>query len=241
MILRPFFHYYGAKWRAVHSGRYPEPQHNHIVEPFAGAAGYALHYPLRRVTLCDRDPVIAGIWRWLISATPDEVMSIPLTDNVDELPEWVPLGAKDLVGFSMNAATTSPRKTLSAGGLRLREMGRRFYGWTAEWRWRVAQQVPHIKHWQVNQADYTCLNQYPMAPATWFVDPPYVDAGKHYKFGPDGISYTRLAEWCKALPGQVIACEQSGASWLPFKDIGSIKSGPRTKTSAEAVWIKEAA
>lgn len=54
MILRPFFRYYGAKWRAVHAGLYPEPQHRFICEPFAGAAGYALHYPHLAVELIDR-------------------------------------------------------------------------------------------------------------------------------------------------------------------------------------------
>jgi hypothetical protein len=240
MILRPFFRYYGGKWRAVHAGRYPGPRYRSIVEPFAGAAGYALHYPHLEVHLIDRDPVIAGIWRWLVSTTPDEVRSIPLVDAVDDLPAWVPVGARDLIGFSMNAATSSPRKTLSAGGLRLREQGRKFYGWTHEYRERVATQVPYIKHWHVHQADFTVADCAPASftgrPHTWFVDPPYEGAGKHYQYGPEYVNYGVLADWCKARLGEVIVCEQSGATWLPFRDIGALKAGPRSRTTREAVW-----
>lgn len=238
MILRPFFRYYGAKWRAVQRGLYPAPEHKRIVEPFAGAAGYSLHYPHLAVTLVERDPVVAGIWRWLVSTSPDEVRSIPLVDSVDDLPAWVPLGARSLIGFSMNGATSSPRKTLSTWARKLREAGRKFYGWTKEYRERVATQVPFIKHWRINEGDYTLAFQYvDTAPlSTWFFDPPYIKAGVHYKFGPAFVNYGVLADWCRRLPGQKIVCEQSGADWLPFRDIGSIKAGPRSGTSREAVW-----
>jgi site-specific DNA-adenine methylase len=43
--LRPFFPYYGSKWRAARA--YPPPLHRQIVEPFAGSAGYALRYRSR--------------------------------------------------------------------------------------------------------------------------------------------------------------------------------------------------
>ena len=35
--LKPFFTYYGGKYRAA--PKYPEPVHGSIVEPFAGSAG----------------------------------------------------------------------------------------------------------------------------------------------------------------------------------------------------------
>jgi hypothetical protein len=243
VVLRPFWRYYGGKWRAVSRGLYPHPLHKRIVEPFAGAAGYALHYPHHEVVLVDRDPCIVGIWRWLISARPCDVLDIPLVDDVADLPEWVPLGARDLIGFSMNAATSSPRKTLSAGARKLREQGRTMYGWSAELRQRVADQVPHIKHWQIHEGDYTLSsafeepNQILMAePSTWFIDPPYEDAGKHYKYGPDYINYGHLAEWCRERPGQPIVCESPDAGWLPFRALGVVKSGPRSTTTREAVW-----
>jgi hypothetical protein len=107
MKLKPFWRYYGGKWRAAPS--YPTPVHSTIIEPFAGAAGYALHYPERDVVLVDCYRVVTEIWRWLIGATPDEVRALPLADSVDDLPAWSPLGARYLIGFAMNAATSSPR------------------------------------------------------------------------------------------------------------------------------------
>jgi len=34
-MLKPFWQYYGGKWRAA--PHYPKPRHDTIVEPFAGA------------------------------------------------------------------------------------------------------------------------------------------------------------------------------------------------------------
>src|SRR5689334_5925034 len=86
--LKPFWRYYGGKWRAA--PRYPTPLHDTIVEPFAGAAGYSLRYPDRRVILVDAYPVIAGMWRYLIRVSADEIRRIPEVEHVDALPSWVP-------------------------------------------------------------------------------------------------------------------------------------------------------
>lgn len=230
-ILKPFWRYFGGKWRATPS--YPVPIHDTIIEPFAGAAGYALHYPERDVVLVDCYPVVAEIWRWLISATPDEVRAVPLVDSVDDLPTWVPLGARYLIGFAMNAATSSPRRTLSAGCRRLRAAGRKFYGWTAELRERVASQVNAIKHWQIIEGSYELA---PDIIATWFVDPPYQTQGKHYVHALSPNAYEALGVWCQSRQGQVIVCEGEGADWLPFRSHGSFKSGPRSMRASEVVW-----
>ena len=93
--IKPFWNYYGGKWRAAL--RYPSPRHGHIIEPFAGAAGYSLRYPDYDVTLVDAYPVIAGIWRYLIATPPGEIMLIPCVESVDDLPPWVPQEARWLV------------------------------------------------------------------------------------------------------------------------------------------------
>ena len=72
----PFFCFYGGKWRAA--PHYPRPEHRCLVEPFAGAAGYATRYPERHVTLVEVDPIIASLWRFLIGATSADIRSIPL-------------------------------------------------------------------------------------------------------------------------------------------------------------------
>lgn len=63
--LKPFFTYFGGKYRLA--PKYPKPMYNTIVEPFAGSAGYSLRYPEREVILNDLDPVISGIWEYLIN------------------------------------------------------------------------------------------------------------------------------------------------------------------------------
>jgi hypothetical protein len=232
--LAPFWRYFGGKWRACQGGTYPAPTCRTIVEPFAGGAGYALRWGLDRdVILVEKYKVIAEIWRWLISADPTMIRAIPEVDSIDDLPYWVPQPAKLLIGFRMNSAAASPRRTLSAGMRQLRRAGRRYEGWTAATRERVASQVVHIRHWKVIHGDYTLA---PDIEATWFIDPPYQIAGRHYIHGCRDIDYQQLAAWCRARQGQQIVCEQAGASWLPFRSLGAFKAGPNSRSSAEAMW-----
>jgi hypothetical protein len=233
VILRPFFRYHGGKWRAVHAGRYPHPLHDTIIEPFAGAAGYSLHYADHRVILVERYHVVAEMWRWLIGASPADVMAVPLVDDVADLPAETPAGARCLVGFAMNAAVASPRRRISKAARALRAAGRKFYGWTADLRERVASQVGHIKHWILIEGDYT---EAPDVAAAWFIDAPYQFAGGGYIHGPDAIDFAALGAWCRARRGQPIVCEGAGAKWLPFRSIGAVKAGPRSGVAMEALW-----
>jgi hypothetical protein len=230
--LKPFWRYYGGKFRAA--PRYPSPTHRTIVEPFAGAAGYSLRYPDLEVILVERFAVIAELWRYLISVPASEVRRLPCVDTVDDLPGWAPAGARALVGWSMNAATEAPRKTLSAGRRKLRAMGRVFEGWTPAMRERVASQVDRIRHWRVIEGDYT---EAPDVEATYFVDPPYNNGvGARYRHGPSGIDYRALGEWCRTRRGQVLVCENEGATWLPFKPFATLKPGVNGRGSREVLW-----
>jgi hypothetical protein len=228
--LRPFWRYYGGKWRAA--PRYPRPEHDTIIEPFAGSAGYSLRYPDRKVILVDCYPVVAEIWRYLIAVSPSEILRIPTVDAVDDLPGWVPLGARYLVGFAMNDATTSPHRTLSAGCRRLRETGRALTGWYESRRSLVAAQVAAIKHWQVIEGDYT---RAPDVRATWFIDPPYNNkAGSCYIHSE--VDYAALADWCRARSGQVMVCENEGATWAPFESFATLRTCINGKVSREVLW-----
>jgi hypothetical protein len=238
MKLRPFFCFFGGKWRAA--PRYPAPQFPLIVEPFAGAAGYATRYAERSVILFDADPVIAGLWQYLIRASSAEIRRIPLLRNdetVDDLGA-VAEEAKHLVGFWLNKATAAPCKSPGAWmreGLRPRSF------WSETIRERIATQVDHIRHWRAFNRSYA---ECPNGRATWFIDPPYQRAGTDYRFGSSRLDFALLATWCRIRRGQVMVCENTGADWLPFEPFASIKGtagARRSGTSKEALYVQEAA
>jgi 16S rRNA G966 N2-methylase RsmD len=134
----------------------------------------------------------------------------------------------------MNAAVVSPCRTLSSGRKKLRAMGRKYEGWSVQQRERVASQVDRIRHWVVIEGDYT---RAPDVEATWFIDPPYNNrAGSHYVHAD--LDYAALATWCQSRRGQVIVCENEGATWLPFRTFATLKAGLNGKGSKEVIWAK---
>jgi len=230
--LRPFFTYYGGKWRAA--PHYPKPAHDLIIEPFAGSAGYALRYHERRVILNEKNPRLAAMWRFIVKATADDFRNLPdlpAGATVDDLP--VHQEGRDLIGYWLNKGTTHPSKTASAwmrSGIRPKSY------WGPEIRQRLVAQAGAIAHWIIAEGDYADL-----APsiATWFVDPPYQGAGTLYTESARSIDFVHLGSWCRTLPGQAIVCEGPNASWLPFVPFRTIKSseGRYGKgQSIEGIW-----
>ena len=230
MKLKSFWRYYGGKYRAA--PRYPAPVYPVIIEPFAGSAGYATRYYDRHVILYEKYPIIAEMWRWLIRVSPAEVRAIPYVEHVDDLPAWVSAGGRYLVGFWLNTATVSPRKSLSAGRKKLAAAGRKFEGWTDATKERIASQVSFIRHWQIVEGDYSSA---PDVAATWFIDPPYSStAGSYYVH--NSLDFETLGAWCRTRRGQAIVCENEGATWLPFREFATLKAGVNGKGSREVIW-----
>lgn len=240
MNLRPFFTYYGGKFRAA--PKYPEPRYATIIEPFAGSAGYALRYPDRQVVLVERDPKIAAVWRYLLSTTPESVRDLPLwgdgwrtTDDLNHLDD----GARYLIALWCNKGSATPHKTPSKW---MRDGTSRPEGenyWGAGARERIARQVDAIRHWTLIEGDF---HESPHVDATWFIDPPYVQGGHRYPSSNKLIDYAELGTWCQTRPGQTIVCESEGADWLPFSPFATIKATEgrlRSGTSAEVVWLGE--
>lgn len=216
------FPYYGSKRRLA--GRYPEPVLGTIIEPFAGSAAYALHWPEREVVLIDRDPDVCRLWRYLIAADPERIMALPLLgtgDNVD-----VPAGLTDderlLLGFFNGWNRPTVRRNVVQGAK-----------W-ADQRAKIADTVQRIRHWQIIEGDHT---EAPDVRATWFIDPPYQGAGgAHYRHGNNGIDYDALGAWCRSRRGQVIVCEYGTADWLPFRHL-AWQSSQHNALQSEVVWL----
>lgn len=214
--MRPFFPYYGSKWNIAR--RYPKPKHDIVIEPFAGSAGYSVFYGCENVILVEVDPIVAGIWRYLIAATPDNIFKLPdmtevgdCVDNYDMCNE-----AKWLIGFWLNRGSASPKKSRTAYSAR---SDRSQLNWGPRAKERIASQIANIKSWTVIQGEYLTA---PDIQATWFIDPPYVEKGKYYR--KKFTDYERLGGWVTDRTGLVIACEGPGASWLPFEPLGNFKS-----------------
>ena len=225
------FYYYGAKRRLA--PLYSPPLHPVIVEPFAGAAGYAMHH-LKRGTashavLVDRDPRVVQMWQTVLSLSPDELLNYP----VPAVGEWTkdPLiitSATSNSWGSVKSMRVTPRMGKVLGGM-LRGM---------------AKALPLVQgRVEVHEGDYADARQ--SGPATYFVDPPYQSQqgdkfyarGKGYASGcaAQNLDFTALAEWCQSLDGQVIVSEHSGAEWLPFTQLVNIGNSQGAKRD-EVVW-----
>jgi hypothetical protein len=225
--MRPLFPFYGSKWRDAR--RYPAPG-DLVIEPFAGSAGYSLWHAPAQVMLYDVDPIVVGVWEYLIAATPAELLALPdlepgqSTDDLD-----LPQEARWLIGFWLNRGSAQPKKTQTAYSQRT---DRAQLVWSQRARERLAVEVEGIRHWQVKQDSYEQAPQ--VADATYFVDPPYVVKGRHYRC--NDVDHAALGAWVSNLPGRVIACENVGADWLPFQPLASIKS--TRGRSEEAIYLQ---
>lgn len=232
--LWPFFCFYGGKWRGA--PRYPKPVHSTIVEPFAGSAGYAVRYPDRRVVLVEIDPILAGLWRYLIRVTPREIEALPsIVEHVDSIN--VPQEARWLIGFWLHKATGSPPRKQPTAWMRSGLRPNSYWGDAIKR--RIASQVSAIRHWEVIEGGYDLA---PDIEATWFVDPPYSNAAAKEYSRHQFSGHEALGVWCKSRRGQLIACENFGATWLPFEDMGKFKSIPGKfgkGHSREAIWTND--
>ena len=229
--LRPFFSFYGGKWRIA--PKYPAPQHDTIIEPFAGSAGFSLRYPHKQVLLYDIDPKICAVWDYLITAKESEILALPLLQESDHIDDFdLPDEAKWLVGFNLNNGSSQPKNKPSFFSIHNKQ-------WSEKKKSRIASQQQHIRHWRIKNNPYW---EAPDIEAHWFIDPPYNNkAGSYYKFSD--VDFLHLSNWCKSRVGSVVVCENTGADWLPFQHFVDAKRtqsriAEKGQVSKEAIWVQ---
>lgn len=228
MRIHPFFSYYGGKFKIA--PKYPKPSGKKIIEPFAGAAGYSTRYHGRDILLNEINPIIYGIWDYLIHVKESEFLRLPIVQDIEEAGN-ICEEAKNLIGFWLNTASPSPRTKMSTWGKSKVCPGSH---WGLEVRNRIAHQLKYIRHWKIRLGSYEDI---PNEKATWFVDPPYQgEPGRLYTFHK--IDYASLAEWCKERKGSVIVCEDISADWLPFRPFLNTKNQKKVKSKTEAIYYQ---
>jgi site-specific DNA-adenine methylase len=225
------FSYYGSKSKIV--GLYPEPKHTTIVEPFAGAAKYALYHCEKKpatykVIIVEKNPVVAGVWEWLISVTREELLSLPTFKPRERIPQLPNVNARNFLCFMQNQGSAVPHNTVGTFAACSGEKLHRSLQ-------RIADKLHLIRDWQLLKCDYQST---PDIEATWYVDPPYYHQ-KVYPIGRD-INYTQLARWCKTRKGQVIVAENDNAPWLPFRTLVTCAGQRSTSTLRnEGIWTND--
>jgi site-specific DNA-adenine methylase len=226
-VIRPLFPFYGSKWRDAR--RYPAPG-DLVIEPFAGSAGYSLWHEPRQVQLYDVDPIVVGLWQYLIAAKPSEILRLPDLEPGQSVDDFdLPQEARWLIGFWLNRGSAQPKKTQTAYSTRTE---RQQLVWSQRARERIASEVERVSHWKVQLVSYDEVPT--LEQATYFVDPPYVDKGRYYRC--NHVDHNAIGAWAQTLPGTTIVCEQEGADWLPFTELASIKS--TRGRSSEVVYVQ---
>jgi len=237
------FAYFGHKMRYI--DRYPVPRYDHIIEPFAGGAGYALRYCDLKVTLYELDEKVCMLWDYLINASEADILALPLMEpnqsvydlNLEEGPtqligRWTnPMSGRfkpkipNCMSEYMESTNNNPDSRM----------------WSFDRRLMISQAVKRINHWKIINKSYEeAINK----KATWFIDPPYAssvskDGYKHHK-----IDYDQLASFCRSRKGQAIVCENTDSpQWLPFRELLTLSGGKqdqdKKRKSTEVLWCSD--
>lgn len=236
------FSYFGSKSKLARY--YPKPCYDCIVEPFCGAAHYALLYYYKQVHINDVNPNVIEIWKWIQQASSKDILSIPEPQYAQRISEIKGLErpvelllrllcSKSSASFNRDFFT----KYSGVDRKRHRKSGppKPDKSTVQQFKQKALKYVGKLSHWKITCMDYKDL---PNIEATWFIDPPYQKLKRsRYEFNNRMIDYQHLAEWCLSRQGEIIVCEQSNATWLPFKPLRKVYSLANNKYQ-EVVYIR---
>jgi len=231
------FAYFGHKMKYI--DRYPVPKYDHIIEPFAGGAGYALRYCDLKVTLYELDEKVCMLWDYLINASEADILALPLL-KVDQHLEELNLtgGALELVGRWINPQSATIQNRFSPvhkKSILENENDSRYWGRSR--RYKISQIVKRLKHWRIiNKSYIEAVN----TKASWFIDPPYASKVSK-KYNHHTIDYDQLASFCRSRKGQAVVCENTDSpQWLPFRELLTLSGGKqdqgKKRKSTEVLW-----
>lgn len=215
------FYYYGRKKQIAK--HYPQPSHEMIIEPFAGAAAYSFHGDnwRKEVLLIEKDKRVADIWDWLINeATPQEIKSLPDLKPGEKSSEFLHIiHAASKQAFKYKNIKVTPVLA------RNWEISKRV----------MSENLHKVSHWKVVCGDFSSA---PDVEATWFIDPPYKsEPGMGYHYSSAMLNYEELAKWAQGRRGEVIFCEGLFGDYLPFKSLLDLK-GVAGKVSKEVIYYQ---
>lgn len=220
------FYYLGRKCRLAKL--YPEPSRETIVEPFAGSAAYSLHGERwqKQVIINDADANVCDVWRYLLSAKMENVLELPSFYKGNKLSDHKLLSNAErwLIRYHINPGSSQNTNVCTAFGETV---------WNRA-RYDIALNLYKIKHWKLFEGSYENL---PNVEATWFIDPPYHASGVFYQ--TNTVDHSKLSEWSRERKGEIIVCEQSGASWLPFKDLSYSRPTRGSKVRSEVIFHRK--
>lgn len=246
--MKPFFSYYGSKYRLCQQGFYPAPKTGNIViEPFAGSATYSVYHEPERSILIDKDPVIIGIWNYLINASGKQILDLPtlghshshIFDFEDALKKLKQV-ERNLIGFWTAKARTRPSKSLGNWFVTYYN-AQSCHVWNEFVKDRIIRQLPKIRKWQAILGDYTILDDLlqDCRKHTYFIDPPYSGfAGKKYKHNK--INYGDLKRWIgENKCSQIIACENQDLTykWADFNQ--TAEAFNMRGKGKELMWVQK--
>ncbi len=241
MKIGPMFKWFGSKWQSAK--RYPPPEHDRIIEPYAGGAGFSLNYCDRKVTIWDDDPLVTELWRWLITeATSHDVLDIPVG--------LAPGTVISEIGMSRGQALLLKhwQRTNNVGNCwTVSSWGHLPGQWTHHTRARLAEEIYAIKHWRL--VNLTAFQWKFQDPASWFVDPPYLYNYRYSKSLP-AFDHLELARQVASIRREslVIVCEaldkktRAIPDYLPFeashRSVTSRRKSSQSHHSSEALYVR---